>query len=65
MPGEFYIEQKAEKADLKSILALAAEVESKLDSFVVYRGETTAPGAADGSTLICSDLTTQADFDGN
>ena len=30
-----------------------------------YKGETTAGGAADGSTLVCSELVSMADLDGN
>jgi len=65
MPGEFYIEGKKEKATLKDLSSEVAELEAKLHSVVVYRGETTATGAADGSTLICSDLTSRPDYDGN
>lgn len=65
MPGEFYIEGKQQKVSLKDLSVAVAELEAKLDSVVVYRGETTAAGAADGSTLVCSGLTTRPDFDGN
>jgi hypothetical protein len=65
MPGEFYIEGKKEKIDISGLVAAAIELEDKLDSIVVYRGRTTADGAADGSTLICADLTTKPDYDGN
>jgi hypothetical protein len=65
MPGEFYIEGKQQKVSLKDLSAAIAELEAKLDSVVVYRGETTAYGAIDGSTLICSDLMTRPNFDGN
>jgi|GEM_PF-960457 len=65
MPGEFYIEGKKEKLSLKELLALIAELEAKLDSLVVFRGEATADGAPDGSNIICSDLPTKADFKGN
>jgi hypothetical protein len=65
MPGEFYIEGKQQKVSLKELSAAIAELEAKLDSLVVYRGETTGAGAADGSTLVCSGLTTRPDFDGN
>jgi hypothetical protein len=65
MPGEFYIEGKQQKVSLKDLSAAVAELEAKLDSVVVYRGETTDAGAADGSTLVCSDLTAHPDFDGN
>jgi len=34
-------------------------------SLVAFYGETTADGAGDGSTLICSDLADKPDFDGN
>jgi hypothetical protein len=34
------------------------------DSLVVFHGFTTADGGADGSSLICSDLTGRPDFDG-
>ena len=37
----------------------------KVGSLVSYEGPTDADGAADGSTLVCSDLTTKADYDGN
>jgi len=65
MPGEFYIEGKQQKVSLKDLTAAVAELEAKLDALVVYRGETTDAGAADGSTLVCSDLTTRPDFDSN
>ena len=65
MPGEFYIEGKKEKVDLSQILAKLADVLDRLGSIVVYRGETTAAGAADGSSLVCSELTTKPDYDGN
>jgi hypothetical protein len=65
MPGEFYIEGKKEKIDISGLVAAAIELEDKLDSIVVYRGRTTDDGAADGSTLICADLTTKPDYDGN
>jgi len=65
MPGEFYIEGKQQKVSLKDLSTAIAELEAKLDSVVVYRGETTDAGAVDGSTLVCSDLTTRPDFDGN
>jgi len=64
MPGQFYQEAKKERTDLSAILSALGEVEQKLESLVVYRGETTAPGAGDGSTLICSDLTSRPDYDG-
>jgi len=65
MPGEFYVEGKQQKVSLKEILAAVAELEAKLDSVVVYRGETTDAGAVDGSTLVCSDLAARPDFNGN
>jgi hypothetical protein len=37
----------------------------KVGSLISYEGATTADGAGDGSTLVCSDLTTKPDFDGN
>lgn len=37
----------------------------KVGSLISFEGTTTADGAGDGSSLICSDLTTEADFDGN
>jgi hypothetical protein len=37
----------------------------KVGSLISYEGETTADGAPDGSTLVCSDLTTKPDFDGH
>ncbi|MBA7465931.1 hypothetical protein ES707_01103 [subsurface metagenome] len=37
----------------------------KVGSLISYEGTTTADGAGDGSTLICSDLTTKPDYDGN
>ncbi|GAG65784.1 unnamed protein product, partial [marine sediment metagenome] len=43
----------------------AGQVAELLDSLVSYRGTTTADGAAGGGTLVCSDLTTKPDFDGN
>jgi len=65
MPGEFYEEARKQKVDISSILASVAELEQKLESLVVYRGETTAPGAVDGSTLVCSELTSKPDYNGN
>jgi len=65
MPGEFYIEGKRARVDLSQIIASVSELEDKLESLVVYRGETTAPGAADGSTLICSNLTAKPDYNGS
>jgi len=65
MPGEFYEEARKQKVDISGILASVAELEQKLESLVVYRGETTAPGAVDGSTLICSELTSKPDYNGN
>jgi len=65
MPGEFYEEARKQKVDISGILAGVAELEQKLESLVVYRGETTAPGAVDGSTLICSELTSKPDYNGN
>jgi outer membrane murein-binding lipoprotein Lpp len=65
MPGEFYIEGKKEKVNIAAILSAVADLEAKLDAFVIFRGETTAAGAADGSTLICADLTSKPDFDGH
>jgi hypothetical protein len=65
MPGEFYEEARKQKVDISGILAGIAELEQKLESLVVYRGETTAPGAVDGSTLICSELTSKPDYNGN
>lgn len=37
----------------------------KTGSLISYEGITTADGAGDGSTLICSDLTTKPDYDGH
>ena len=65
MPGEFYEEARKQKVDISSILASVAELEQKLESLVVYRGETTALGAVDGSTLICSELSSKPDYNGN
>ena len=65
MPGEFYEKARTEKVDLKAILTLLDTVEDKLDALVVFMGETTAPGAADGSTLVCYDLTSKPDYDGS
>ena len=65
MPGEFYIEGQQQKINVTQLVAAVAQLEDKLDSIIVYRGKTTAPGAIDGSTLICSDLTTHADYNGN
>ena len=37
-----------------------------LRKLILYQGITTADGAGDGSTLVCSDLTSQdEDYDGN
>lgn len=36
-----------------------------LRKLISYEGVTTADGAADGSTLICSDLTLRPSYDGN
>ena len=65
MPGQFYPEGKKEKLNIAGILAAVGELEAKLDILVVFRGETTSAGAADGSTLICSDLVGKPDFDGS
>jgi hypothetical protein len=65
MPGEFYEEARKQKVDISGILAGVAELEQKLESLVVYRGETTALGAVDGSTFICSELTAKPDYSGN
>jgi len=43
----------------------AGQVTELLDALVSYRGTTTADGAIGGGTLVCSDLTTKPDFDGN
>jgi len=45
--------------------ASAGEVAELLDALVSYRGTTDADGALGGGTLVCSDLTTKPDFDGN
>ena len=45
--------------------AAAGQISELLDSLVSYRGTTTADGAIGGGTLVCSDLTTKPDFDGN
>ena len=37
----------------------------KIGSLISYDGVTDANGAENGSTLVCSDLTTQPNFDGN
>jgi hypothetical protein len=37
----------------------------KVGSLISYEGTTTADGAPDGSTLICTDLTTKPDYDGH
>jgi len=37
----------------------------KVGNLISYDGETTADGAADGSTLVCSALTSKPDYDGN
>ena len=65
MPGEFYIEGKKQKLDIAAILAAMAELEQKLEALVVFRGQATDDGAPDGSSIICSDLPTKADFNGN
>ena len=65
MPGEFYIEGKAQKVDISQLVAAATELEDKLDSIVVYRGKTTGDGAVDGSTLVCADLAAKPDYDGD
>ncbi|MBW2561254.1 MAG: hypothetical protein JRE40_10435, partial [Deltaproteobacteria bacterium] len=45
--------------------AAAGQMAELLDALVSYRGTTTADGAVGGGTLVCSDLTTKPDFDGN
>ncbi len=45
--------------------AAAGQISELLDALVSYRGTTTADGAIGGGTLVCSDLTTKPDFDGN
>jgi hypothetical protein len=35
------------------------------EALVVYKGVTTSAGAAGGTTLVCSDLTSKADWNGN
>jgi len=37
----------------------------KVGSLISYEGTTTANGAPGGTTLVCSDLTTKPDYDGN
>ena len=36
-----------------------------ISDIIVYQGVTTADGAADGSTAVCTDITANADWDGN
>ena len=45
-------------------MAFGDKVKSLLKALISYEGEATAAGAADGSTLVCSALTAQPDFDG-
>jgi len=45
--------------------AATGQVTELLDALVSYRGTTDADGAFGGGTLVCSDLTTKPDFDGN
>ena len=57
---------RIKKGTLFRILnAAAGQISELLDSLVSYRGTTTADGAIGGGTLVCSDLTTKPDFDGN
>ena len=37
----------------------------KVGSLISFEGTTTGDGAGDGSTLVCSDLTTKPDYDGH
>lgn len=43
----------------------ALVMDPKVGSLVSYEGTTTADGAPGGTTLVCSDLTTKPDYDGN
>jgi len=43
----------------------ALVMDPKVGSLVSYEGTTTANGAPGGTTLVCSDLTTKPDYDGN
>ncbi len=65
MPGQFYIEGKKQKVDVTQIVNVITNLQQIMQSLIVFQGETTAPGAPDGSTLICSDLTTKPDYDGD
>ena len=56
MPGEFYIEGKQQKVDITQLVNAVTDLKQSIDSLVVFHGTTTAPGAPDGSTLICADL---------
>ncbi len=65
MPGEFYIEGKQQKVDITQLVNAVTDLKQSIDSLVVFHGTTTAPGAPDGSTLICADLAAEPDFDGD
>jgi len=45
--------------------AATGQVTELLDALVSYRGTTDVDGALGGGTLVCSDLTTKPDFNGN
>lgn len=48
-----------------SVYVILDAYDPKVSGLISYRGETTANGAADGSTLIDTNLTTKPDYDGN
>jgi hypothetical protein len=56
MPGKGYIEGKAEKTDLSLLTKL-------MGALVVYTGKTTGDGNIAGTTIVCTDLMTEPDFD--
>ncbi len=55
MPGKGYIEGKTTKVDLSLLAKL-------MGALVVYVGKTDGDGNVAGTTLVCSDLMTQPDF---
>jgi hypothetical protein len=65
MSGKAYIKGKETAADLTALLAAVADLEDKLGSIIIFRGTTTADGAAGGLNLICSDIATEPDYDGS
>lgn len=56
MPGKGYIEGKAEKTDISLLAKL-------MGALVVYTGKTTGDGNVAGTTIVCTDLMTEPDFD--